>query len=92
MEDLSTAIRLSPGSPTVYLVRAITWLDREGLKRALADCDEAVRLDPKDPVTHLIRSIVLANKGEFGSAFRELVRHPMLRNSPGRERLIMLLH
>ena len=45
--------------------------------RAVADCDQAVRLDPKDPVIHLIRGIILANKGELGSAFREVVFHPV---------------
>ena len=60
------------------------------LHTPLADCDEAVRLDPKDPAIHLIRGIILANKGELGPAFREVIFHPLLRNSPTPVKLLAL--
>jgi hypothetical protein len=82
---------LNPGSPSVYLVRAIALWDADNFSRALADCDQAVRLDPKGPAIHLIRGIILANKGELGPALREVIFHPLLRNNPTRARLPTLL-
>ncbi len=81
-------VRLDPRSPSVYLVRAIVWWDKDNFDRALADCDEASRLDPKDPVIHLVRAIILSNKGEFGSAFREAIFHPILRTNPSQVKLL----
>jgi tetratricopeptide (TPR) repeat protein len=79
LEDASAVVRLNPKSPSAYIIRAGVWWDTDNFARALADCDEAIRLDPKDPGIHLVRGILLANKGEFGPAFRELIFHPMLR-------------
>ena len=95
LDDASAGVRLNPTSPTAYLVRAIARMyatpdSHHNLNAALADCDEAARLVPQDPAIHLIRGIVLANKGEFGSAFRDVVFHPLLRNSTTRVNLITI--
>ena len=39
---------------------------------------------------HLIRAIILANKGDIASAFREVLFHPLIRNTPIRVKLLAL--
>jgi len=67
------AIRLDPGNPAAYTVRAsvnMQFPDRAG--RALAAADKAIALAPSFPTPHMFRGVSLAQKGEFVEALASI--------------------
>jgi len=72
--DLDEAIRLNPGDPQAFRLRAAAKLSANKPAESVADFDEALKIAPNHAATHEARGLALAAQGNFAEARKSLSR------------------
>ena len=70
INDFSTAISLSPNSPSSINSRGLTYEKQGRLDEAVQDFSRAIELDPQNAIFLHNRGLVLRNMGKYENAVR----------------------